>query len=449
MGDRRSFHSWETDWGAVVKLSDGQAGTIAKAIVPAKGYRLIFDQHRDAPRGFALRVTAAGGRAFVLRYTIDGRQRLKAIGDWPAWGVEQARTEARRLVQGVQSGIDPLEERRRRKAEPTLAELAKDWLDRFASGLKSEAAIKGYINNDLLPGLGKMKVSDVRRRDIIEIIEAKAAATPRAAAQVLLYARRLLDFAVDREFIQANPLAGLKPGSITVKGKRDPLRPVSRARILDHEEIRTFWANVETVGLHRLTALALKLVLVTGQRPGEVAGMHDSEIDGDTWTIPAARRGKTETSHTVHLTATAQAIITEAKAELARLAPRRVVPASGHVFEAWPGKPVNNAALCRAVDRTASALGAKNVPVWGRWTPHDLRRTMRTGLSACRVRPDIAELTIGHTKRGITAVYDLHGFEAERRAALELWEARLLRIAEGADADDIDADNVLRLEARL
>ena len=431
-----------------MKLSDGQAGTIAKAAIPAKGYKLIFDEHRDAPRGFALRVTAAGGRAFVLRYTIDGRQRLKAIGDWPAWGLEQARTEARRLFQGVQSGHDPLEAKRRRKAEPTIADLAKDWLDRYASGLKSEAAIRGYITNDLLPGIGKMKVSDVRRRDVIEIIEAKAEATPRAAAQVLLYARRLLDFAVDREFIPANPLAGLKPGSITVKGKRDPLRPVTRARILDQDEIRTFWTNVEAVGLHRLTALALKLVLVTGQRPGEVAGMHTSEIDGDVWTIPAARRGKTDTAHTVHLTATAKAIIAEAQAELERLAPRRIVPASGHIFEAWPGRPVTNAALARAVDRAAAALGAKDAPGIGRWTPHDLRRTMRTGLSACRVRPDIAELTIGHGKKGIVAIYDLHGFEAERRAAMLAWEARLLAIIAGEDPDRIEAGNVVRLETR-
>jgi integrase len=430
------------------KLTDGRAGTISKAEIPAKGQRLIFDDHRDAPRGFGLRVTAAGGKAFILRYTIDGRQRLKTIGDWPAWGLEQARIHASDMFRKIQTGEDPLEAKRKRKTEPTVTELAADWLDRHASGLKSEAAIKGYVTNDLLPELGRMKVSDVRRRDVIEIIEAKAEATPRAAAQVLLYARRLFDFAVDREYIPANPLAGLKPASITVKGKRDPLRQVARGRILDHDEIRTFWAAVETCGLHRLTALALKLVLVTGQRPGEVAGIRFDEIKGDVWTIPASRRGKTETSHNVHLTATAKAIIADAKAELARLAPRRIVDPSGHIFEAWPGKPVNNAALCRAVDRATVALGAKDVPQWGRWTPHDLRRTMRTGLSACRVRPDIAELTIGHTKRGILAVYDLHGFEQERRAAMEAWEARLLTVIDGADPDRIDADNVVRLEAR-
>lgn len=429
-------------------LSDGRAGTISKAELPAKGYRLVFDDHRDAPRGFGLRISSTGSKVFFLRYNVDGRLRLKTIGDWPAWGLEQARIEARRLLQQVQSGSDPLEEKRKRKAEPTIKALAGEWLDRHATGLKSEKAIRSLIEGDLVKALGARKVSDIRRRHVIEVIEAKAETAPRQAGHLLVYARKMLDFAVDRDFIPANPLAGLKPSSITVKGKRDPLRQTARARVLDPDEIRAFWTAVETCGLHKLTALALKLVLVTGQRPGEVAGMHLSEISGNVWTIPATRRGKTETAHTVHLTATALDLIKDAKTEVARLVDRRTVPASGHIFEAWPGKAVSNAALARAVDRAAGALGAKDVPPWGRWTPHDLRRTMRTGLSACRVRPDIAELTIGHVKQGIVAVYDQHGFEAERRAALEAWEARLLAIIAGRDPDRAEAENVVKLEAR-
>jgi integrase len=430
------------------KLSDGNRGTIAKAEPPAKGQRFIFDDHRDAPRGFGLRITSAGGKAFILQYAIDGRDRRKTIGEWPTWTLEAARAEARDLARGIDKGSDPLEAKRRRREEPTVAELAEDWLNRHASGLASEKAIRGYINNDLLPELGHMKVSDVRRRDVIDVIEAKAEKTPRAAAQVLLYARRLFDFATDRDHIPANPLAGLKPSSITVKGKRDPLRANVRGRILDTDEIRAFWSGVEGQGFHRLTALCLKLVLVTGQRPGEVAGMRADEINGRWWTIPAARRGKTDTAHTVYLTDTALDIIAAAKAEVDRLTPRRGTEWQGYVFEARPGSHITNAALCRAVDRQHEALGAKDCPQWGRWTPHDLRRTMRTGLSAARIRPDIAELTIGHTKRGIVAVYDRHSFDAERQGAWEAWDARLSRIVAGQDPDAV-AGNVVRLEARV
>jgi integrase len=429
------------------KLTDGKGGTIAKAEAPATGQRFIWDDHRDAPRGFALRITASGGKAFVLQYAFDGRQRRKTIGDWPTWSLEAARIEARELAQQIGKGNDPLEAKRRRKAEPTLKELAGDWLDKATTGLKSEKAIRGYINNDLLPALGHIKVTDIRRRDVIEVIEAKAERTPRAAANVLIYARRLLDYATDRDYIPANPLAGLKPSSITVKGKRDPLKAVARGRVLDHEEIRAFWHSVETCGLHRLTALALKLVLVTGQRPGEVSGMREEEISGNWWTIPASRRGKTETDHTVYLTDTALQIIADAKAEIDRLHKRRKEPWSGNVFEARPGKPLTRHAVSRAVARYHVELGAKDVQPWGRWTPHDLRRSMRTGLSAAKVRPDISEIVIGHVIPGIRGVYDRHDFKDELRAAALAWEARLLAIVEGRDPDAKDSADVIQLEA--
>ena len=79
-----------------------------------------------------------------------------------------------------------------------------------------------------------------------------------------------------------------------------------------------------------------------------------------------------------------------------------------------------------------------------RWRPHDLRRTMRTGLAAAGISENIAELVIGHTRQGIVAVYDLHRYDAEKRSALEAWERRLLRIVAGESPDD----NVEVLRAR-
>lgn len=430
----------------MAKLTDGKAGTIAKADPPPRGQRFIFDDHRDAPRGFGLRITSAGGRAFVLAYTAEGVQRRKTIGEWPLWSLEAARIEAARLRREIDTGADPLADARRARAAPTVKELAAEWLDRHATGLKSEQGIRGLIEGDLVKAIGGMKVEDLRRRDVIEVIERKAVKTPRQAAIMLTYARRMMDYATDRDMIPANPLAGLKPASITVKGTRNPLAPKARGRVLDHDEIRGLWENAES-GMHRLTALALKMVLVTGQRPGEVAGMHRDEIEGRVWTIPARRRGKTETSHAVYLTDTALELTDTARAELDRLHERRARPWGGFLFETGLGKPVTNAALCRAAERHAGAMRAKDAAPWGRWTPHDLRRTMRTGLSASHVRPDIAEMVIGHTRKGIIAVYDLHGFEAERRAALEAWEARLLHIVAGRDPDALGG-NVIQIGAR-
>jgi integrase len=431
----------------MTKLTGGRGGTIEKAEAPEKGQRFVFDDHRDAPRGFGLRITSAGGKAFVLAYAVEGKQRRATIGSWPTWTLEAARAEASQMRRNIDVGIDPLEEKKTRRIEPTVADLASDWLDVHASGLKSEQAIRSLIGGDLVKAIGRMKVTDVRRRDVIEAVEAKATTAPRQAALMLSYARMLLDYATDRDIVRANPVAGLKPASIKVAGKRDPLKPVVRLRVLDAEEIKSMWVNVESCGLHLLTGLALKLVLVTGQRPGEVAGMHENEISGRLWTIPASRRGKTSTTQTVYLTDTALNIITVAKAELERLQGRRKGALSGYIFEAKGGSSITNSALPRGVQRSHEALGVKDNETWGHWTPHDLRRTMRTGLSACKIAPHIAELTIGHTKRGIVATYDQHTFDSERRDAMMAWELRLMTIVAGNNPDAI-VDNVLKLEAK-
>ncbi len=306
-----------------------------------------------------------------------------------------------------------------------LADLVTEWLERYATGLKSETAVRGYMMNDLLPVLGRMKVADLRRVDLIEVIEAKAEKAPRAAAQLLLYSRKLLDYATDREVIPANPLAGFKPSKVTVKGTRNALAAKKRKRVLDADEIATFWEGCVTCGMHRLSALALRFVLVSGQRPGEVAGMHESEVCGRWWTIPAARRGKTGTEHRVFLTDTGLDILADAQNELMRLGKRRGGQRGGFYFEARPSTAVTVPALWRAVQRHTDELGNKQDPQWGHWSPHDLRRTMRTGLSASRILTEIAELTIGHEKQGIVAIYDQHQYEAEIQSAHEAWERRL------------------------
>lgn len=412
---------------------------------PAKGQRFFFDDHRDAPRGFGLRVTKAGGRAFILQYTVDGKQRRKTIGDYPTWTLEAARIEARELVQRIAKGDDPLEEKRRRRAEPLVRDVARDFLEKHSSGLKSFVTIRGLVENDIIPAMGSMKITDVRRRDVIELVEAKAEKTPRSASQLLLYARKILTFAADREYIAANPAADLKPNSITVTGKKKPLAPKKRKRVLDEDEIRSFWHTLEDVKITKLTALAMKLILVTGQRPGEVAGMHENEINERWWTIPESRRGKTETTQRVYLTNMALSIIEEARTEIDRLTPRRREPWTGHFFEARPGQPINNGALARAANRHRDHLCNKHDPTWGHWTPHDLRRTFRTGLSACGIRPDIAEIAHGHEISGIRGTYDQYDYSNEIRTAHEAWERHLSAIIDGRPHDASDDENVVQI----
>ena len=398
---------------------------------PSRGQRLVFDSHPDAPRGFGLRITAKGSKAFILRYKVGDTSRMLTIGEYGknAWRLAAARKQAGEYRQQINTGTDIVDQRRAERAEKTFADVAEDYCTRHGDHLRSAAQVRGVLDNHALPTLGARKLSSIRRSEIIELVEGIAEKYPRTAALALLRIKHVFAFAEDRELIVANPAATIKPTKVS-RG----MSPRSRPRVLDDSELRTFWAGADTCGLHRMTALALKLILVTGQRPGEVAGMRWEEASGDTWTIPATRRGKTMTEHAVPLTGTALGLLAQAKAEAARLGKRRTKKSAGFVFEARPGTPITTSAIGRAVRRYAKPLGNQDADTWGHWTPHDLRRTCRTGLAAEGIGDTVAEAVVGHTRKGIIGVYDRHKYDAEKRVALEAWELRLLRVV-GSDTE--------------
>lgn len=411
--------------------------SVKKAEPPEKGQRLIFDSSRGAPAGFGLRITAAGARSFILKYAADGVQRRMTIGQWPSWSVTAARERAAELRRLIDAGIDPLQQKRARQLEPTVAEAAADYMRLHVDHLRSARDVRSYFTRDLIPAIGALKVSDVTRADIRELVRLKADA-PRAAAVLLMHAKKFFAWCADTDLIRDDPAASIKLRNIASVPKAK-----ARARVLDDAEIKALWLNAETCGLHRLTALALKLILLVGQRPGEVAGMTWDEVDlaAKVWTIPAARRGKTGTAHAVPLSSSALELLEQARQEVERLAKRRRFTASGHVFQTGPQGALTIYGLDRAVARRRQQLGNRDVPGLGHWRAHDLRRTCRTGLSACGIAEEVAERVVGHTHKGIVAVYNQHRYDAEKRAALELWQRRLLALISGEQP----ADNVVPL----
>lgn len=405
---------------------------------PEKGKRIFWDDHRDAPKGFGLRVMASGTKAFVLRYRAKtGAERIQTIGEYPTpWSLTAARLEAGRVRASIDGGSDPLQERREERAEPTVASVVEQFCKARTADLASADEIRRYFERDLVPVLGRRKIKAIKRKDIIALVESKMLDAPRAASLLLSYTKMLFSYAEDRELIDASPVATIRPARIS-----KALKTVERGRTLDDEEIRSLWLQSDTCGIHRLTVIALKLILVTGQRPGEVVGMTWSEIDerAAVWNIPAARR-KTRLAHSIHLTQTALDLLNQARAEVARLSARRRWEPSGFVFEHREGKPATTAGLSRALDRYAERLGAKEHVDWGRWHPHDLRRTCRTRLSEIGITQEVAEKVIGHKQAGVVAVYNQHRYSLEIRAALESWERRLLAIIEPP------SDNVVRIK---
>lgn len=384
--------------------------SVRQAQAPTKGRKLIFDEHKDAPRGFGLRVTAKGSRAFILRYNSGGKDRLMTIGEYGTWTLAAARKKAGELRRDIDNGTDILGQRRERQAELTVANVIEKFCQSHADKLASGPAIRGALAKHLMPALGDSKITDVRRRDVIAVVEALAQKKGRQAALLLTYTKQLFAWCEDREIIEANPVATLKAQKVAKE-----LSPKSRARVLADEEIRALWnCDQPPEGMHRATLLVLQFILITGQRPGEVCAARLDEVKGNVWTIPAKNRGKTDDDHSVPLTDTALALIKQAAGE-------------EYLFERYSGRPIDVSALSKAVRRCGDELGNASDKTT-RWRPHDLRRTMRTGLAVAGVLETVAETTIGHVRKGIAGVYDRHRYDVEKRAALEAWDRRLKRI---------------------
>jgi integrase len=238
--------------------------------------------------------------------------------------------------------------------------------------------------------------------------------------------------------------------------------------VLSEQEVRTLWNGIERTDLNMSLEMrkALKLVLLTGQRPGEVAGMHTSEIDGEWWTIPA-ERAKNGQVHRVYLTATALGFIAEAIAEVKRL---RKIPAgkeySGFVFPSPHKKkeqPIGETALPIAVMRNLAypKTDKKGNPLFDKdgkpvtenrlgieqFTPHDLRRTTATFMSKAGFMDEVIDSVLNHKKKGIIKTYNQNKYDTEKQQALEAWENKLTIILAGDKVVDMQQEREKRKTA--
>jgi integrase len=381
--------------------------------------------------GFGVRVKPPsaknpdGVKTFLVQYRVGHQTRRVKIGRHPAFRVEQARTRAMALLGEISSGGDPsLRARRARtKQGDTVEAVGADFIERYAkakgrrSWKETERIFKVYV----CPKIGRRPIRDVKRRDIIELLDNVGAINgPIMANRVLAAVRKLFNWAIGRDIIEASPIVGIeRPGE-----------EKSRDRVLTDGEIREVWNAAEALGYPygHLT----KALLLTGQRRGEVARMRRVEIDSKerVWTIPSERT-KNKLPHEVPLFSALSALLTS-------------IPLGGdYMFKTGRigDKPVNSFTLAKqrldtailvGRQKEAEAKGGQKIKAnpMPNWTFHDLRRTMRTRLSKLGIDAETAERVIGHVPAGVRAVYDRHEFREEKRKALALWGQSLASIIE-------------------
>ncbi len=364
--------------------------------------------------GFGVRVSPRGRKTFQYMFWKDGRARRMALGVYGQITLANARVayaESKKAhTQGRDPAVETVEQRRAERDAETVADLVELYLEKWARPRKRSAAEdERILRKEIIPAWGNRKARDIRRRDVIALLDGIVErGAPIGANRTLAVVRRMFSCAVERDVLDASPCVSIKA----------PAPENRRDRALSDDEIATFWHGLDGADMSETTRLALRLQLATAQRRGEVANAEWSEFDRDNalWVIPAAKAKNAEL-HAVPLSPLALALLDAIEANAV---------GSSHLFPSPVGdKPITPSSISHALRNTRDKIGVDDV------TPHDLRRTAATRMAALGVDRLVLSRVLNHVDRSTTGRYDAHTSIPEKRAALERWGRKLQEIVSG------------------
>jgi integrase len=372
-----------------MKLTDN---LLRRLPTPDRGNRITYD---GAVKGFGVRVTAAGGRAFILNYRrkVDGRERRYTIGSFPDWGTTAAREEAKRLKRAIDGGVDPVGEQEENRAAATVADLAtrfeRDYLPRKRPS--TQRVYRQQIRTDILPAFGKMKVAAVMHADVDGFHHRLSARAPTHANRTIAVLSRMFSLAIRWGWRSDNPCHGVERNQEN-----------KRHRYLTGTELTRL--SEALAGLRDQNAAnAVRLLLLTGARQGELlaAKWRDIDLEAAVWAKPAATT-KQAALHRVPLSAAAVQLLSEMRTQTDDDAEWIFLARGGghrpHVNEAW----------------IKARKGAKLDGV----RLHDLRHTYASVLASAGLSLPVIGALLGHSTPTTTHRY-AHLFDDPLRAATE------------------------------
>lgn len=437
-----------------------------KGIRSLKARKKRYEVVEDGATGLAVRVSSRGTRTFSYLYRYGGKPKRLSLGIYRDASLEPlglpsdrdqrglpyltladarvALAAAKRLRDG---GIDPsakaLAERQQERKAETVGELIDGFLARYVGPNKkasSAAEDKRQLEADVRPAWGSKKVTAIRRADVTKLLNAVVErGSPKAANRLLAVVRKMLKWAVGQGIIETSPASDFElPG-----GKES-----TRDRVLAPSELIEIWEASLQLGAPY--GQLVRLLMITGQRRGEVAGLRNTEMEmaAKLWTVPAVRM-KNSLPHEVPLTSLA---LDEIKT-LLKMLPEEMdcLLRSGRrgdqpIREFKGAKKQLDALILQARREWLKKAGRdpEKASPMPKWVLHDLRRTMRTSLAAMRQDPEICERVLAHVPAGVRRNYDKHAYRDEKREVLQVWASRLKRIIK---AKAPASGNVIRLKA--
>jgi integrase len=411
-------------------MADNITSTFIKgrSWAPRLGSKRQVDLY-DEQHGLVMRVSRSRGGEETFTWCVIYRnasqqKRRWGLGRWPDLDTKEARNLALRVLGDVARGIDPVQcrrdEMRERQQRQTVADLAKLYIEEHCLGAKRASSTRTdrlMLEADVLPEIGRKRAADITRADIawlLKQVERRGDNSRRGnrvrSNRVRSVISSMFTYAVEERFVSANPAVGLRRH-----------REFPRDRRLNDDEIKKLW---EVLGEGDV-ADQYRLMLLTAQRPGEVAHLEWHEIDlrGGWWTIPGDK-SKNHIAHRIALGPQAQEI-------LRRRNPQR----TGYVFP--------------------KAAKDRSIPSWRQtkievacgfakpWQPRDLRRTAASEI-ASEFGSSIMAHILNHSDGSapaVSRVYDQHDYDREKRQAMKWLDDRLKRIVSG----EKPSDNVIPL----
>ena len=398
------------------------------------GRRFVMDAEVS---GFGVKVTETGSRSFVLikRYPGSKHPAPRQLGLCDALSLEEAREKAREWLKLIVRGIDPAVHEREiqlaaaRRRENSFAAVFEDFVKEKLANERQGAGVERSMRKEFAAVWGKRPIADITKEDVLSVIRiVKQRGAPSHARNLLGYLRRFFDWAIEQHgySIEINPCAQLKPARL-VGEKR------ARERVLTDDELFAFWRATGHTGYP--FGPLYRLLILTGLRLNEVADAKWSEFDwrNGLWIVPAARmKGKDGrvADHVVPLTDDIAVIL--------KALPRfksgdflfSTTVGKSAVWVASKVKKRLDARMLCTLKAMARRRGDDPLRIaLPSWVNHDLRRTLRTGLSKLRVDRDIREAVLAHTRPGVEGVYDRHDYQTEKKDALERWAAYVQNLA--------------------
>jgi len=333
------------------------------------------DYFDEKASGLALRVGRK--KSWTFHFTRNGKRARLTFGQYPTISLAAARGRVLEIRADLAEGRDPAP-----TTAGTFQAIADDYLRRDGSQLRSRDWQESFLRRLVYPTLGQRPIADIRRTDIIKLLDQiEDENGPVMARSVLAGVRRIMNWHASRTDDYASPIVrGMTRG-----------KPTSRDRVLTDDEVRTLWAVPGDFGRY------LRFLLLTGARRTEASHMQWAEINGTDWTLPAARN--------------------KTKLDLVR--------------------PLSALALAQLPSKTDEPLvfGSIAANIRGHKRDqfdivhlHDIRRTARTLLSRSGIASDIAERCLGHAIGGVRGTYDRHSYHEEKRRAFEALAALVERI---------------------